>query len=137
MRVSDAERAEVADELSKHFGEGRLDEAELNERLSRAMSAKTRADLAGLLDDLPRPLAAAAPPVPVRSRSTTWLGLLLVAFVALSVASAVSSWHLPLVLIFVAGLLLWRRHHRHLHRWHGGHPWHHWPGHWPGHWPVR
>ncbi|MDA8037773.1 MAG: hypothetical protein M0Z69_01155 [Actinomycetota bacterium] len=34
-------------------------------------------------------------------------------------------------LIFVAGLLLWRRHHRHLHRWHGGHPWHHWPGHWP------
>jgi hypothetical protein len=33
MRVSDAERAEVAGELSKHFGEGRLDEAELDERL--------------------------------------------------------------------------------------------------------
>ncbi len=53
MRVSDAERAEIADQLAQHYGDGRLDQAELDERLSRAMSAKTRADLTGITDDLP------------------------------------------------------------------------------------
>jgi Domain of unknown function (DUF1707) len=53
MRVGDAERAEIADRLAKHFSDGRLDEAEFNERLDRAMRAKTMADLSGLLSDLP------------------------------------------------------------------------------------
>jgi hypothetical protein len=53
MRVSDAERAEVADRLSKHYGDGRLDQAEFNERLDQAMSAKTQSDLHGLFADLP------------------------------------------------------------------------------------
>ena len=47
MRVSDAERAEVADRLSKHYSDGRLDEAEFNERIDQAMRAKTHADLSG------------------------------------------------------------------------------------------
>lgn len=53
MRVSDAERAEVADRLASHFAEGRLDQAEFDERVSRAMAAKTVGDLRGLFDDLP------------------------------------------------------------------------------------
>ncbi len=53
MRVGDAERAEIADHLAKHFSDGRLDEAEFSERLDKAMLAKTRADLSGLLSDLP------------------------------------------------------------------------------------
>jgi hypothetical protein len=53
MRVSDAERAEVADRLSKHYGDGRLDQAEFDERLDQAMRAKTRQDLNGLFTDLP------------------------------------------------------------------------------------
>ncbi|MBO0806002.1 MAG: DUF1707 domain-containing protein [Nocardiopsaceae bacterium] len=53
MRVSDAERSKVADLLGRHYSDGRLDKQELDERVSRAMSAKTRADLNGLLDDLP------------------------------------------------------------------------------------
>lgn len=53
MRVSDAERAEVADQLAQHYGDGRLDQAELDERLSRTMSAKIQADLIGITDDLP------------------------------------------------------------------------------------
>ncbi len=53
MRVSDAERQEVADRLAEHFASGRLDQSEFDERVSRAMSAKTRADLSGLFDDLP------------------------------------------------------------------------------------
>lgn len=52
MRISDAERAEVADRLSKHYSDGRLDQAEFNERLDRAMKAKTRSDLNGLFADL-------------------------------------------------------------------------------------
>jgi len=53
MRISDADRAEVADRLSKHYSDGRLDQAEFNERLDRAMNAKTQADLNGLFADLP------------------------------------------------------------------------------------
>lgn len=53
LRVSDAERAEVADRLGKHYGDGRLDQDEFNERVERAMRAKTQSDLAGLFDDLP------------------------------------------------------------------------------------
>ncbi len=53
MRVGDAERAEIADSLAKHFSDGRLDEPEFSERLDKAMRAKTMADLSGLLSDLP------------------------------------------------------------------------------------
>jgi uncharacterized membrane protein len=53
MRVSDAERQAVTDRLAEHFASGRLDQAEFDERSTRAMTAKTRADLNGLFDDLP------------------------------------------------------------------------------------
>jgi hypothetical protein len=67
MRVSDAERQAVADRLAVHYGDGRLDQAEFDERAERAMTAKTRADLNGLLDDLPEPGngPTGAPAVPV------------------------------------------------------------------------
>jgi hypothetical protein len=53
MRVGDAERMAVADQLAKHFVDGRLDETEFDARLDRAMRATTMADLTGLLADLP------------------------------------------------------------------------------------
>ena len=53
LRVSDAERQAVTDRLAEHFGQGRLDQAEFDERVGRAMNAKTLADLLGLFDDLP------------------------------------------------------------------------------------
>lgn len=55
LRVSDAERNAVAERLGAHYSDGRLDQAEFDERVSRAMSAKTRGDLDGLFDDLPDP----------------------------------------------------------------------------------
>src|SRR5215831_19775698 len=67
VRVSHAERTEVTDGLSKHYADGRLDEEEFNERLDRAMKAKTRADLDGLFNDLPGeepPRPPAGPPAP-------------------------------------------------------------------------
>jgi DUF1707 SHOCT-like domain len=60
MRVSDAERQAVADRLAEHFSSGRLDQAEFDERVGKAMGAKTRADLHGLFDDLPETGAPAA-----------------------------------------------------------------------------
>jgi hypothetical protein len=53
MRVSDAERSQVAERLSRHYADGRLDDAEFEARLDRAMRATTRADLLGLFADLP------------------------------------------------------------------------------------
>ena len=80
MRVGDAERNQVADALSQHYSDGRLDANELKERLDRAIGAKTRGDLSGLLTDLP-PLAPPAPPPPTRRRR-----------VAFWVACAVCRW---------------------------------------------
>jgi hypothetical protein len=123
MRVSDAERSEVADELSKHYAEGRLDQSEFNERLSKAMAAKTRGDFAGLLDDLPRPQTRVPAVPPHRLLASRALGLTLFAFLFLAASSALWSfgwhWHLGFLFVVVAALVLWRR-HAHLH-WHDGH----------------
>ena len=61
MRVSDAERQAAADRLAEHFADGRLDQAEFDERIGRAMSAKTQADLNDLFADLPETGAPAGP----------------------------------------------------------------------------
>jgi hypothetical protein len=53
IRVSDADRNAVAEVLTKHYADGRLDQAEFDERVGQTMAAKTRGDLAGLFDDLP------------------------------------------------------------------------------------
>jgi hypothetical protein len=66
LRVSDAERQAVADRLGEHFADGRLDQAEFDDRVGRAMGAKTRADLSGLFSDLPDAGAPAVPHTPGR-----------------------------------------------------------------------
>lgn len=53
LRVSDAERDAVAGELREHHAEGRLDVAELSERLDAVFAARTRDDLAAVTTDLP------------------------------------------------------------------------------------
>ena len=68
LRVSDAERQAVADRLAEHFADGRLDQAEFDDRVGRAMNAKTRADLGGLFADLPETGAPAVPDHPRRRR---------------------------------------------------------------------
>jgi len=51
--VSDADRERVAERLRQAAGEGRLAPEELEERLEAALSARTEADLAPLVADLP------------------------------------------------------------------------------------
>lgn len=140
LRVSDAERQEVADILKQHAADGRLDTAEFEGRLDRALRAKTRADLAGLLDDLPdlNPARAAGyrpgpygygrgrydmgpygpPPAP---RPFLWtlvtVGLVLAAFFAtLSAISTVAHPHFFWLVALIAVAALWRRSHGH-RRW--------------------
>jgi len=131
MRISDADRADVADRLSQHYSDGRLDQAEFNERLDRAMKAKTQSDLAGLFTDLPhidepaKAVKAVAPqnPRPRNRRPLArTLGLILVIVVAVIVARALA-WPLftlagfflhplflpiPWILLALVGFLCWR-----------------------------
>jgi Domain of unknown function (DUF1707) len=53
LRASDADRDKILAQLSEHFQAGRLTTAEFDERSSRALSARTVGDLAGLMTDLP------------------------------------------------------------------------------------
>jgi uncharacterized protein DUF1707 len=111
LRVSDAERQAVADRLGDHFAEGRLDQAEFDERAGRAMSAKTRADLSGLFDDLPdasaRPqTGAAAVPEHRRGRRHPLLVLVLLVIVTVAAAHAVVAATVPwLWLGFLAAIV--------------------------------
>jgi hypothetical protein len=53
IRVGDAERESALSALREHYAHGRLDAAELEERISAALVARTRGDLARLFFDLP------------------------------------------------------------------------------------
>ena len=53
MRASQAERDAVVESLRAHAGEGRLEVDELEERVERALGARTRGELAALEADLP------------------------------------------------------------------------------------
>ena len=53
MRVGDADRQRVVAELQRHYVDGRLTSDELSDRVDQALAARTEADLAPLLADLP------------------------------------------------------------------------------------
>ena len=128
MRVSHAERTEVADRLSKHYGDGRLDEEEFNERLDRAMKAKTQSDLDGLFDDLPEPEAARPvarpnpqprPPGPRQFPRIAFLALVVILAIMVGqwlahpfVFPFAGFWpigfHIPWLLIGIAVFVWWR-----------------------------
>jgi hypothetical protein len=62
LRASDADRERVADRLRAAAAEGRISAEELDQRLEVAFAARTEAELAPVLADLP------APPAPARPR---------------------------------------------------------------------
>jgi hypothetical protein len=120
LRVSDAERAEVADRLSKHYADGRLGQAEFDERLDQAMNATTQSDLSGLLADLPdtetshAPDLANAPKAPRvpperHGRSLRHI-LFLVLFVVIAAALGQALVHIYIPWLLIALVLfLWLR----------------------------
>ncbi len=56
LRVADVDRDAAAAALGDHFEAGRLTADELEDRLGRALTARTSRDLTGLFDDLPAPV---------------------------------------------------------------------------------
>jgi hypothetical protein len=91
LRASDAERESTVTLLRKHGADGRLDVDELEQRVGAAYQARTRGDLAGLLDDLPGPQTTtrAVQPAWPHHRHREWgmfvrVSLLLVAIWALT-----------------------------------------------------
>jgi Domain of unknown function (DUF1707) len=132
LRVSDAERSAVAERLATHYSDGRLDQAEFDDRVGRAMAAKTRGDLDGLFDDLPDPEPAGAsrnarpgdPAVPYRRHRRSGFGrmflLVVLVIVALSIIShalTAFAFYVPWFWIaaLVAVVLLVNRSARHRH----------------------
>jgi hypothetical protein len=120
IRASDAERAEVADNLSRHFADGRLDQLEFKSRLDRAMEATTRGDLGGLFDDLPRLQSEVPPEREHRRRFFPAIAVIVVVSLVISLAAVANRhgdffFHVPWPIFVVAGFLLWRRARRHHH----------------------
>ncbi len=108
LRVSDADRSEVSELLSRHFSDGRLDSAEFDARLDRTVKAKTRSELRAVLADLPHtdssPRQAQARGTRTRLVAIVALALLLAAFV-----SAVPAPRVWLLTLCVGGVWLFRR----------------------------
>ena len=125
VRASDGERNEVADKLSRHFSEGRLDAAEFKERLDRAMGAKTRGDLGGLFDDLPT-LRTPDTPKAAKHRHRRhrivpiFLVVLFLAIVAGSLSPFAIVGHFTWTLWLIVGFFIWNR-ARHYHHHHHDH----------------
>lgn len=123
MRISDAERTHITDALCRHYADGRLDEAEFNERVAKASAAKTRADLAPLLADLPpfddhRPLPEVPHVQPPRRRHPILFAAVIVLAALWFLSSARIVAHSIGTLIVVAvvvALLASRGRHRHRH----------------------
>lgn len=119
QRISDAERDAAAERLSQNYSEGRLDRAEFEERLDRALKARTRADLTGLFAGLPDTpsvpaITAARRPVPPRRPLGRALFLLVVIVLAASVGQALVRPNAPWLLLAIL-VVVWLR-HRHQSR---------------------
>jgi hypothetical protein len=122
QRVSDVEREEAVELLRKAAGEGRIGHDELDERLSRALSAQTYRQLHATIDDIPRDRGGRNRRTPQARRTVAtwsinavrnepWLLVLLlpVLVVTLTLAAvAMMVWF-----VFIVAVLALGRHPRH------------------------
>ncbi|MBO0767163.1 MAG: DUF1707 domain-containing protein [Solirubrobacterales bacterium] len=118
MRIGDAEREAVAEQLRQAHAEGRLDSVEFEERIERCNAAKFGADLRALTADLPS--GAPAGPLPhmaVGHPPQRTFMLVVAVFAAIAVTGAVIHavfhifWIFPL--LFIARMLSFGRGRRH------------------------
>ena len=98
QRASDSERDEVIDLLRTAAGEGRIGHDELDERVARALTARTYRELNATIEDIPRARGARTPATrgnvggwAVRAvRNEPWLLLFVVPVAAMTIALAVT-----------------------------------------------
>jgi hypothetical protein len=106
LRVSDSERQAVADRLAEHYADGRLDQAEFDDRVGQAMNAKTRADLSGLFSDLPETGAPAVPDRSLRRRRHPVLIFVVLVLFVMATAHAVLWATMPWLWVAFLGVAL-------------------------------
>ncbi len=125
QRASDADREEVVELLRVAAGEGRIGHDELDERLTRALSAKTYRQLHATVDDIPRDrgVRSRVPQAPrtvggwaAKSvRNEPWLLVFVLPVLVITLTLAAIGMMVWFVFI-VAVLALGRTHHGPAHR---------------------
>lgn len=109
LRISDADRERAMADLALHYADGRLDHEEYDERLDAIWTARTRADLAVLFGDLPRPQAPRPSRVPVAPERAAGRRFrlpflpVLALLIALSILLQAPVWVLVFPLMFFMG----------------------------------
>ena len=112
LRLSDADRDRAVAELSEHFQAGRLAADELDDRVGRALQARTAADLAPLFADLPgkRPAATGSHPgSPAPFRSARGPAVPIAIIVVIALGGFLTGHPALIVLVPVLVLLIVRR----------------------------
>lgn len=104
VRIADSDRERAMADLAMHYADGRLDHEEYDERLDAIWTARTRADLALLFSDLPRPQVTYPPvraPRPTSGRRFRMPLLpVLALLIALSILLGAPLWLLIFPLMF-------------------------------------
>ena len=114
LRIGDAERDEAIVLLREHMSAGRITAEEFDERMSAALTAKTRGELTVLFNDLPGrapgdpyPVHTPAPVQPVNqqrpAKQSRYKSLAVVVAVLVILAMVLRHWGIPLLMM---GLLL-------------------------------
>ncbi|PIE99183.1 MAG: hypothetical protein CR979_03430, partial [Propionibacterium sp.] len=80
VRAGDFERGIACDELAKHFTAGRLSQDEMQQRISTALSAKTRGELYQLFYDLPRLTPQPVPLAQTRKKEDKSIAIIIMIF---------------------------------------------------------
>jgi hypothetical protein len=128
LRASDEDRERIADRLRRATGEGRLHAHELEERLARALRARTYGELDDVVSDLPADGVATRP----RSQLSEWVQPAVALAIAVPLALVALAVVVAMTLFVLSGVfavwMLWvaigwfifgRHHHRHRGRGHG------------------
>ena len=105
MRIGDGDRERAMADLAQHYADGRLDHEEYDERLDAIWTARTRADLAVLFSDLPRPQVTYPPVRAAQPKGDRRFRLpllpVLALLVVLSVLTEAPLWLLVFPLLFI------------------------------------
>jgi hypothetical protein len=114
VRVSDSERDEVVQQLSRHTGDGRLTIDEFEERVEQVYASKTRRELDATLRSLPRPAVRAHRRVDIADRLRPLAGIGLLVLAVLAIGPWILWFAIPLLWCRIAGRTHRRRHHEDL-----------------------
>ncbi|HEX5194820.1 MAG TPA: DUF1707 domain-containing protein [Solirubrobacteraceae bacterium] len=120
QRASDADRDEVVELLRRAAGEGRIGHDELDERVAKALSARTYRELNATVDDIPRQRGTRGRGMSARRGVATWAlsavrrepWLLVLVIPALAVMFALALTALVMFLVVAVAMLALGGHQR-------------------------